>query len=187
MVDYAYNHRTEITLANLKQQHAELYLSAVKVQNNPTLAAFTSGGFKNGYFPEINNLKANYAAGLTLRVPIYTASRQKYDIQIASSGIYLTQQDQLLTKRDISTEVYNSDANLKAAATKITQSELQVQQAQEARELAEVSFKTGSITNLDLFDAETLESESRLSLLKARTEYNVSLFRLNISLGLPVF
>lgn len=187
MVDFAYSHRAEMTLANLKQKHAELNLSAIKVQNNPVLGAFASGGFKNGYFPELNNIKANYSAGLTLRVPIYTASRQKYDLMRASTDINMAKEDQLLTKRDISKEVYQNDANLQAANRKIVQSELQVQQAEEARSLAEVSYKTGSITNLDLFDAETLESESRLSLLKARTEYNVSLFQLNISLGRPIF
>ena len=187
MVDFAYTHRAEMALANLRQQHAELNLAAVKVQNNPVIAAFGSGGFKNGYFPELNSPKANYSAGLTLRVPIYTASRQKYDLLRASTDINMAQQDQQLIRRDISTEVYQSDANLQAAYRKIAQTELQVQQAEEARSLAEVSFKTGSITNLDLFDAETLESESRLSLLKAQTEYNVSLFRLNVSLGRPLF
>ncbi len=187
MVDFAYNHRAEMTLASLKQKHAELNLEAVKVQNNPVISAFTSGGFKNGYFPELNKVKANYTAGLTLRVPIYTASRQKYSLAMASTDINMAEQDKQLTRRDISTEVYQSDANLKAAYRKIAQSELQVQQAEEARSLAETSFRTGSITNLDLFDAETLESESRLSLLKARTEYNVSLFKLNISLGRPIF
>ncbi len=176
-----------MTLASLKQKHAELNLEAVKVQNNPVISAFTSGGFKNGYFPELNKVKANYTAGLTLRVPIYTASRQKYSLAMASTDINMAEQDKQLTRRDISTEVYQSDANLKAAYRKIAQSELQVQQAEEARSLAETSFRTGSITNLDLFDAETLESESRLSLLKARTEYNVSLFKLNISLGRPIF
>ncbi|MEI8048725.1 MAG: TolC family protein [Bacteroidota bacterium] len=187
MVDFAYNHRADMILANLKQQHAELNLAAVKVQNNPVISAFTSGGFKNGYFPDLYSMKANYTAGLTLRVPIYTASRQKYHVMMANTDINMAQQDQQLTRRDISTEVYQSDANMQAAYRKIEQSEMQVQQAEEARMLAEVSFKTGSITNLDLFDAETLESESRLSLLKARTEYNVSLFRLNISMGRPIF
>jgi len=60
---------------------------------------------------------------------------------------------------------------------------LQVQQAEEARKLAEVSFMAGTITNLDLLDAETLEAESRLALLKARTDYAVNQVKLNLSLG----
>lgn len=186
-VDFAFNHRTEMKLADLKNQHAELNLAAVKVQNNPLISAFTSGGFKNGYIPELNKIKANYIAGVTLKVPIYSASRHKYSLMMASSDIHMAQQDRILAQRDILVEVLENDANLQAAARKITQSELQVQQAQEARSLAEVSYKTGSITNLDLLDTETLESESHLNLLKARTEYTLDLFRLKISMGLPAY
>jgi len=186
-VDFAISHRIEMKLADLKHQHAELDLASVKVQNNPVIGAFTSGGFKNGYFPELNKVKANYVAGLTFKVPIFDASRHKYSVLIASGNINMTQQDQQLARRDISTEVYQNDANLQAAVRKISQSELQVQQAVEARSLAEVSYKAGTITNLDLLDTETLESESRLNLLKARSEYDIDLFRLNISMGLPIY
>jgi outer membrane protein TolC len=187
LVDIAYSHRTEIMLANLRQQNAGLSLAATKVQNNPAITAFASGGFKNGYFPELNKLKANYVAGLSLKIPIYNASRQKYHLMMANSEINIAQQDQQQTRRDISTEVYQNDANLLASERKITQSELQVEQAKEALSLAEVSYKSGSLTNLDLLDAETMESESRLNLLKAQTEFYVNLFRLNISLGRSPF
>jgi len=183
LVDIAYSHRTEIALANLKQQHSELNLAATKVQNNPAIAAFASGGIKNGYFPELNKLKANYVAGLSLKIPIYEGSRQKYHLMMANSEINIARQDQQQIRRDISTEVYQNDANLLASERKIMQSELQVKQAKEALSLAEVSYKSGSLTNLDLLDAETMESESRLNLLKARTEFYVNLFRLNISIG----
>jgi len=183
MVEFAVSHRTEMALAELKQHHAELNLSSIKVQNNPVLSAFTSGGFKNGYIPELNKIRANYTAGLSLKVPIFTATRQKYNLLLATSEINLAKQDQQLTRRDISAEVYQNDANLQASLRKIEQSELQVKQAEEARSLAEVSYKAGVVTNLDLLDTETLEAESRLNLLRARSEYMVNLFRLNQSTG----
>ena len=187
MVDFAWNNRTEMTLAKLKQQNAALNLSAVKVQNNPVLSAFTNGGFKNGYIPNLQQIKANYAAGLTLKVPIFTASRQKYSELIATTGINLAQQDQVQTERDISAEVYQNDANLHAALQKIAQTELQVQEAEEANKLAELSYKTGSITNLDLLNSQTIEAESRLNLLKAKSDYAMSIVKLKLSLGQKPF
>lgn len=187
MVDFAWNNRTEMTLAKLRQQNAVLNLSAVKVQNNPVLSAFTNGGFKNGYIPQLQQIKANYAAGLTLKVPIFTASRQKYSELIATTGINLAQQDQVQTERDISAEVYQNDANLHAALQKIVQTELQVQEAEEANKLAELSYKTGSITNLDLLNSQTIEAESRLNLLKAKSDYAMSIVKLKLSLGQKPF
>ena len=183
MLDIAYNNRIEMTLAKLRLQNASLNLSAVKVQNNPVLSAFTTGGFKNGYIPELMKIKGNYTAGLTLNVPIFTASRQKYNEVIASTGINLAQQDQIQTARDISSDVFQSDANLRAARQKILQTELQVQEAEEANKLAELSYKTGSITNLDLLNSQTIEAESRLNLLKAKVDYAMSIVKLKLSIG----
>jgi outer membrane protein TolC len=63
------------------------------------------------------------------------------------------------------------------------QFKLQLEQAQKAYSLAETSFRSGTITNLELLDANTAVSESRLMLLKARIEYAASIYRLKTALG----
>jgi len=56
---------------------------------------------------------------------------------------------------------------------------MQVKQAEEALELARVSFSSGVIDAIiDLLDAETAAAESKVNLLKAKTDYAVSLARL---------
>jgi outer membrane protein len=182
-LDYALNHRTEMALAELKQKNASLKLNVVKMQNRPLLAANASTGFKNGYFPEINKIRANYLAGLSLRIPLYDASRQKYQEIMAGNEISIAVQNKEQTRRDISVEVYQNRENLEATSVKMKQTELQARLAEETRRLAELSYASGSITNLDLLDAETLEAESRLALLKAKTEYSLNLLKLNMSLG----
>jgi len=52
--------------------------------------------------------------------------------------------------------------------------------------MASPLFYSGVITNLDLLDAETSAAESKLNLLKARTDFSINLVRLNISIGKPV-
>ena len=183
LLDFAYNNRTEMALAKMKQENAKLNLSVIKVQNYPNISAFTTGGFRNGYIPNLGKIKANYTAGLTLKVPIFTATRQKYNELIATTEINMTEQDQVQTLRDISSEVYQSDANVRAALQKIRQTEMQVQEAAEARKLAELSYQTGSITNLDLLNSETIEAESRLNLLKSKSDYALSIVKLNLSMG----
>jgi outer membrane protein TolC len=79
--------------------------------------------------------------------------------------------------------VVESHVNAEAALKKVAQSELQLQQAQQAYSLAETSFKSGVITNLDLLDSSTSMSESRLSLLKTKIDYTVSLLKLKIVCG----
>jgi outer membrane protein TolC len=187
LVNFAYQHRYEMIVSGLKEEHASLHLKLVKVQNNPVLDAFLTGGLKNGFFPNINSLTPNYVAGVGLRVPIFDATRRKNNIRLANVEINVTKQETEQTKREISSEVYQNEAQLSASLQKITQSEMQVKQAEEALELAKVSFSSGVITNLDLLDAETSAAESNVNLLKAKTDYAVSLARLNISIGRSIY
>ena len=90
-------------------------------------------------------------------------------------------------KRNISNEVVESRANALSALKKVKQSELQLQQATQAYELAEVSYKSGTITNLDLLDSYTALSESKLGLFKTKIDYTVSLLKLKIATGEQIY
>lgn len=187
LVHYALQHRYEMVLAGLKEARAELNLSAVRVQDNPVFNAFLAAGIKNGYIPDLNLLTPNFAAGLGLRVPIFDATRRKSNIRIATIEINSLRQETEQSRREISNEVYQNEALLNASLQKIKQSDLQVKQADEALELAKVSFSSGAITNLELLDAETSAAESKVNLLKAKTDYAICLSRLNISIGKQIY
>jgi outer membrane protein TolC len=187
MVRFALQNRYEMIVAGLQEDHAALNLRLVKVQNNPVLDAFVNGSIKNGFFPNINALTPNYVAGIGLQVPIFDATRRKNNIRLANAQINVVKQETEQTKRDISSEVYQNEALVTSSLQKIKQSDMQVKQSEEALELARVSYATGAITNLDLLDAETVAAESKVNLLKAQTDYAVSVARLNISLGKPVY
>jgi outer membrane protein TolC len=186
LITYALEHRYELVMARLRQEHAELNLKSVKVQYNPSIGAFIDGGFKNGYFPDLNKFQINWAGGVGLKVPVFEATRHTNNMKIASSEISMTKQDLEETTRNVSTEVFQNQVSLQASLKKIDQGSLQVKQAEEALNLAVVSFKSGAITNLDLLDAETALEESRVSLLKDRIDYAINLVRLNISVGKPI-
>ncbi len=186
LIIYALDHRSEMGMARLREKHAQLHLRSVRVMDNPTLGAFAEGGIKNGYFPNLNTLTPNLVAGLGLNAYIFDATRRRNSIKMANSQIGIAKSDIEETSRDISTEVYQNETNLLASLKKIDQSMLQVKQADEALNLAAVSFKTGAITNLDLLDAETALEESRVNLLRARIEYAINVVRLNISVGKPI-
>jgi outer membrane protein TolC len=97
--------------------------------------------------------------------------KNKYSVLQAQSAITTLSYESEFTKRNISNELYEAEAYMTAAERKVTQFDLQLTQAVKANSLAETSFKSGVITNLDLLDANTSVSESRLMLLKARIDY----------------
>jgi outer membrane protein len=180
---YAYHNRDEVLLNEKRTSLAELRMDMVKLQNKPMLSLQASGGAKNGYVPDLNKITPNYVVGLGLRVPIFDGMKKKYNLLQAQSAITSLGYESDMTKRTISTEISEAEVYLSASMTKIGQYELQLTQAQKAYKLAEISFKSGVITNLDLLDANTAVSESELLLLKAKIDYAASIYKLKAALG----
>jgi outer membrane protein TolC len=184
---YAFRNRDEVLINEKRASLAELRYGMVKLQNKPMLSLQASGGAKNGYIPYLNKLTPNYVVGVGLRVPIFDGMKTKYNLSQAQSAITSLSFESEFTKRSISNEVFESQALMLAAGKKVSQSELQLQQAVQAYSLAQISFKSGVITNLDLLDANTSVSESSLMLLKAKIDYATSVYKLKAALGQRVY
>ena len=187
LIAVALNNRNEVKISEKKVMLSQAYQDLLKKHENPVLSAFASGGWKNGYIPELDKPKANYAIGLSLLIPIYDASRNDLNTKMAGSAIrsYSLEADQ--TRRTVTNEVMESINALKAAISKTELFGMQLSQAKKALELADLRFKSGTLTNLDLLDAENAVSESSLLLLKARIERVVIAYKLKAALGINLY
>jgi len=186
-VAIAFRNRDEMVMAQAKMALAEIRLKTVKLQNNPVLSFTLSGGFKNGYIPDLTKFQSNYVAGFGFRFPIFDGTRSRYNQSLANSSIITSNFEKDILQRKISNEVLESETNLRVAIKKVKQFELQLEQANKALKLAEISFKAGSITNLDLMDATTSVSESQLYLLKSKIDYMLSIYKFKVSMGERIY
>ena len=187
LLSKAVEQRDEMRIARQRSLVAESHMKVVDAQNTPVLNAFATGGFKNGYVPELGTLKANYVVGLGFRFPILDGQKTKYNHMQVKNDLLQVDQDAELARRNITNEVVECRANVAAALKKIAQSELQLKQAQQAYTLAESSFKAGVITNLDLLDSSTSLAESQLSVTKSHIDYTVNLLKLKIAIGERIY
>ena len=183
LLSFAYRNRDEVLLNEKKEALAELRYGMVKLQNMPMVSLQAAAGAKNGYLPDLGTFTPNYVVGVGVRIPIFDGMKNKYNLSQAQSAITSISYESELTKRNISNELYDAEAYMSAANKKIIQFDLQLKQASKAYSLAETSFKSGVITNLDLLDANTSVSESELMLLKARIDYIASIYMLKAALG----
>lgn len=183
LIDYAFTHREELRLAKEKTELEQLNYEVYKSFNNPTINAFGSAGFRNGYAPDLNELRGNFLLGIGIKVPLYDAKKRKNNMQLAKSGILMSQYETEIQRRNITNEVVEAKSYIDASKKKVDQFELQLSHAQQAYELAMVSYKSGTITNLDLLDSETAVSESHLQLLKAKIDQRICFLNLEIAMG----
>ena len=183
----AYANRVDLKIAEEKRKTSESKLALVKTQLYPALNFFASGGWKNGYIPDLTTPKANYAVGVGLKVPIFDSGRTKYNKVAAADEIDVNDQEIELTKRTITNDIVENQSNIEAALKKLQQSEMQLKQAQQAYQLAETSYGAGTITNLDLLDSYTALSDTKLTLFKAKIDYTVNYLKLKIALGEKIY
>jgi outer membrane protein len=187
LLTYAYKNRDEVLINQERATLASLKYDMVRLQNKPVLSLQASGGAKNGYIPDLNKLMPNYAVGLGFRVSLFDGNKTRYNLAQVRSDITSLEYESDYTKRSVSNELSQAEAYMYAAKEKITQFGLQLTQALQAYSLAETSFKSGVITNLDLLDANTAVSESKLMLLKARIDYAASIYKLKAALGERIY
>ena len=183
LIATAMQNRDEMKLAREKANLAEMRYSLTTSQNNPVVNGFISGGLKNGYIPYMYDPKANFVAGVSVKIPIFDGKRKQYNMVQAQSAIQSNNQETEIARRTIVNEVVESEANLKASQKKVDQSILQLLQSTQAYSLGKLRFETGVITNLELLDGSTTVSESRLTLLKAKIEHTVNLYKLKSAIG----
>jgi outer membrane protein TolC len=180
---YALQHRDEMLISREKASIAGLRYDLIRTANRPMITMSVSGGAKNGYQPDLNTLKANYSAGIGISIPIFDGMKTKYNLLQAKSAVNNAEYETENTRRGITSEIKEAQSYLESARQKVLQSTLQLDQALKAYALAGTSFRSGTITNLELLDANTAVSESRLMLLKSRIDYAASIYRLKAALG----
>jgi outer membrane protein TolC len=183
LISFAYQNRDEIAMSHEKSSLAGLRYELVKSLNKPIISFMATGGAKNGFVPNLNQVRPNYALGVGISVPLFDGRKTKFNLLQAESAINTLRYETENAKRSITSEVKEAEAYLKSAIQKINQFELQLEQALKAFALAETSFQSGMITNMELLDADTAVSESRLMLLKARIDYAASMYSLKEALG----
>jgi outer membrane protein len=183
LLSFAYNNRDEMAINREKSVLAGLKYKLIKTLDKPIINFVATGGAKNGYLPDLNQLKANYAVGVGISIPIFDGMKSRYNLLQAKSAINSLNFEDEGTRRNITSEIKEAKEYVISAMQKEQQFKLQLEQAQKAYSLAETSFRSGTITNLELLDANTAVSESRLMLLKARIDYAASIYRLKTALG----
>jgi outer membrane protein len=179
----ALQQRTELKLAHDAEQSAQRQKELNSLGNMPTLKVSLVYGLKNGYEPNIYPVRGNWVWGAQAQVPIFDGGRVSHQEEEAQATVQAEQAHGRDVEQQIRSDVEQVVADVQAAVSKVQISEVQVRQAHEAVTIARKQYETGSITNLDLLDAETAESAAKLMNLQALYRFIVSKYDLDRAIG----
>jgi outer membrane protein len=179
----AVQQRPEMKLARDAEQSAQLQKKFSSLGNMPSFNVSAAYGIKNGYEPNIYTLRGNWMWGVQARVPLFDGGRVSHQEEEAQASLQAEQAHGQDVEQQVCSDVEQVAADVRAALSKVQISQVQLQQAQDAVTIARTRYETGSITNLDLLDAETAESTAKLTRLQTLYRFILSKYELERATG----
>ena len=179
----AYENRPEIKLARDAENTATLQQRLVERSNMPSLGVGAQVGAKNGYLPELNQIKPNTVGVVQLSVPIYDGNKNKNQrveaLANARRAVARTQD----TQEQIRADVRQAANNMEFSQARYDNAERQIAQATDALTRARGRYRYGVGQNLDVLDAETQLAQARLARAQAIYNYTLGQYQLKRATG----
>jgi len=183
LVNQALSQRAEYRRAREEETAASLQQHLAGIADLPTVNLSASYGLKNGYLPNLDALRGNWTAGVQVQVPIYAGGRTGHKEEEEAATVRAAQARLTDLERQIQSEVRDAVADVQAASQKVKASELQVRQAEDALSIARKRYDAGTVSNLDVLDAETSLAQTNLLQLRAEYAYVISRYALDRAIG----
>ena len=179
----AYENRPEIKLARDAETSATLQQRLIERSNMPSLGVGAQVGAKNGYLPNLNQIRPNSAGVVQLSVPIYDGNKNKNQrveaLANSRSAVARTQD----TQEQIRADVRQAANNLEFSQARYENSQQQIAQATDALTRAQGRYRYGVGQNLDVLDAETQLAQARLARAQAMYNYTLGQYQLKRATG----
>ncbi|MCL5266734.1 MAG: TolC family protein [Bacteroidetes bacterium] len=189
LVDVALKNRVEMKAANDRILTARAAYNVASAIYNPSLNVAVAYGFKNGYEPDINAWRGNYAVAAQVQIPIsnvvpfFGGYRKENMEQEASANIRQAQSYRSEVAQQVTADVEKGISDLRSSTDKLHLTEVTVHQAESALNLARIRYEAGTVTNLDLLDAETALAQARFERLQALYNYVNGRYELQQAIG----
>jgi len=183
LLSVAYNQRPELKLVTDARNTANLQKTIVSQIDKPEVRADLGYGFKNGYEPNIEVMRGNWFAGVSLSVPIFNGNLTENKVNEASAAIDAADQKIKQVKESISTDVYQSESDLKSNVERMNSTQEQIDYARGSLERAKLQYERGAGTNLEVLDSETALTQARLLNIQAKYKSIISYYSLRRAIG----
>jgi outer membrane protein len=166
LADSALLQHPSVRVAQARLQATRRQVQVADQSDAPTLALTAEGGVKNGYPDDLNEPRLNQSVGLSLRVPLFEGFATERRMEEAEAEVQAAQARLTDVRRQVEARVEQVASTLRARLDQLEATKTRLEQARTAAQLARTRYEAGTITNLELLEAETELRRARL----ARTE-----------------
>jgi len=169
----------DIIAANHRIASAQADFRYVNNNRLPSLVLQANAGGKNGYQPNLDEIRFNYLAGVTLTVPIFQGHRLRDNVALAQKSIELGEITKANATSTLQKDWQSAMADMKAYEEQLKNTESQISASKEALRLTQVRYKSGVATYLDLIFASSNLQRAQLTQLQYKYQATLSLAELS--------
>lgn len=178
-VETAKTRNFDLIMANRRLDIYKTDLRSNRAQFLPYLNINGSAGFRNGFLPDVNNMRFNYVAGAGITIPILDAVKTTQQIKITKSIIRQQEWKTEALENGIRRDIQVAMADMRSQNEKLSLMTAQINAATEALEVAGARYKNGTSTYLELINAAY--NLQRVQLQKIQIEYNLCLNQIELA------
>lgn len=131
----------------------------------PSVNIVGNAGMRNGYQPNINELKFNYLVGVGFTAPIFQGGRYKQQKQLFEATNTLNNLSITTLKRNYERDIAQATADINSYTARLANVQGQINQAQKALEQTNSRYKNGIAIQVEYINALTTLQRIKLSAL----------------------
>ncbi len=161
----------EFKLAKDKIISSQKDIDITKLNSKPRLSLNAATGIKNGYVPDVNDIRFNYLAGLTFSLPIYSFGKTKQQIKFQETIVKQNQLSQTTLLSTYKKDIDQTLLDINASVERIANTENQLQVTKQAQQITASRYRNGVATYLDVTAAATNVEKAAFS--KLQYEYQL--------------
>jgi outer membrane protein len=183
LLESAMKNRPEIKQLEFQEMMGEKIVSIVKAGNKPNLALaynynYTSNAAKLGDVFNRDEWNNTWNVTLALSVPIFDGLATRARVKQAKSAVKQIQIGKEQLMNGITLEVRSSYMSFQEAKDLLQVQVETIQQAQESLRIANLRFKNGMLTSVELMDTELALTQAQTNYTNALNDYIIALAKL---------
>ena len=186
-VSAALSQRSDLAQSLAAEEQAELGLNLARLGHMPTISAEVEAGYKNGLLTaadsNVNDLLFNWNAGVMLNVPIFDSMLTERRGAEAGAKLAAARKGTDALRQSVTTQVLQAMQDVASNHDQTANSLVQLDQAQEALNMAKIQYDIGVGTNLEYLDSQTSLELAKLSNLGAVFREVLSQLQLKQAMG----
>lgn len=166
-----------------QEQVAQTSIDLAKTGNKPTIAFTANYELRNGFFPDMTQVRGNWNAGLTVSYPLFDGFRERAQIAEGQSSLRAVELRRKDLERNVEMEIETNLSDLRTLEQKIEIDKLKIKQAEDALKIAEERYQNGLLSAVDFIESQNALESAQLNDLQLIYDHFLGTYNLYRAVG----